>query len=62
MKRNRIVVLLAMICLTCALALVFASCKKDPIKFDVKFMVDGTAYDGNYWHYGNNGAVVIWSK
>lgn len=23
---------------------------------------DGTAYDGNYWHYGENGEIVIWKK
>ena len=22
---------------------------------------DGTAYDGNYWHYGTNGEIVIWT-
>ena len=23
---------------------------------------DGTAYDGNYWHYDENGEIVIWTK
>ena len=23
---------------------------------------DGTAYDGNYWHYDENGEVVVWKK
>ena len=21
---------------------------------------DGTAYDGNYWHYDENGEIVVW--
>lgn len=23
---------------------------------------DGTAYDGNYWHYNDNGEIVVWTK
>ena len=23
---------------------------------------DGTAYDGNFWHYDTDGNVVIWKK
>lgn len=23
---------------------------------------DGTAYDGNYWHYDANNEVVVWTK
>ncbi len=23
---------------------------------------EGTAYDGNYWHYDNNGEIVVWTK
>ncbi len=23
---------------------------------------EGTAYDGNYWYYGDNGEIVIWTK
>ena len=44
MKRTRIVLLLALICLTCATASVFASCVKEPTKFNVKFVVDGAEY------------------
>ena len=23
---------------------------------------DGTAYDGNFWHYDENGEIVVWVK
>ena len=23
---------------------------------------DGTAYDGNYWHYGENGEIIVWTR
>ncbi len=27
-----------------------------------KLNADGTAYDGNYWHYDANGNIVVWKK